>query len=130
MLGQLTNYLSAYAQGRVYLHRLYAPASTQLVTNANGAIPKGEVVTKAVWSTYDTTSVVMSDPEISADGRSASIRIKGQYGGWGGKSRIRVDLTTNAGNTISTWQVIQILGAPYVDQPSWVNGPKRVEATA
>lgn len=117
------NYVSAYRRDAVFVTALYANESRKLVTDFNALMAQGEKITRAVWDTYDTTFAVMSEPEI--DGSEVSIRIRSQYGG---KSRIRLDVTMSNGDTYSAWHVIRVVSAPYFSNQGWVTGPNQLVA--
>lgn len=119
------NYVSAYQRDRVFRTSLFANESRQIVTDLNGAIPKGSEITKAVWQTNDVTAAAMSAPMIV--GTSVQVRVKAQ---WPGRSRIRVDVTLDNGDVYSAWQIVRVMSAPYFNNPGWSNGPQRLEALA
>lgn len=115
-------YVSAYNRDAVFTTNLYANESRELVTDFNALIQPGETITKAEWDTFDTIFAAMADPEI--DGTSVKIRISAQ---WGGRSRIRLGVTTSTGNTYSAWHSIRVKSAPYFNNQGWVTGPQHLE---
>lgn len=125
-IGRATrNYVSAYQRDRVARSSLYASERRCLVTDFNGAIPKGRSIVKAVWQTPDTMQAAMSAPRIS--GRQVEVTISAQYAG---QSRIRVDATLDNGEVYSAWHVVKVMASPYFNNPGWSNGPQRLEVSA
>lgn len=118
-----TNRLSAYFRGRVYYRAVYAAESFELGTDARALLAKGETLTKAVWQTDDTMTGHLSSPTCGA--AACSVMVAAQYGG---RARIRVDLTTSAGRVISAWHYIRVKSAPSFPDQAWVAGPRRLEA--
>lgn len=117
------NYVSAYQRDRVFTTALYANESRELVTDFNSLLEPGQSIIRAVWDTFDTVMAVMAEPQI--DGSEAKIRISAQYAG---KTRIRLGVTLNNGNTYSAWHVIRVLSAPYFNNQGWVTGPQQLVA--
>ena len=125
-IGRVTrNYVSAHQRDRVHRASLYANERRALVTDFNGAIPKGRSIVSATWQTDDTSQCVMSQPE--AEARQVQVQIAAQYAG---QCRIRVGATLDNGEVYSAWHVIRVQPAPYFNNPGWVNGPSRLTAVA
>ncbi|MGX9958534.1 hypothetical protein ACW0US_07110 [Xanthomonas euvesicatoria] len=125
-IGRVThNYVSAHQRDRVHRANLYANEKRALVTDFNGAIPKGAAITSATWQTDDTSQCLMSLPVIN--GRQVQVQVAAQYTG---HCRIRVDATLDNGEVYSAWHVIRVQPAPYFNNPGWVNGPSRLTAVA
>ncbi|NIJ86983.1 hypothetical protein FHY35_004033 [Xanthomonas arboricola] len=125
-IGRVTrNYVSAHQRDRVHRASLYANEKRALVTDFNGAIPKGRSIVSATWQTDDTSQCVMSQPE--AEARQVRVQIAAQYTG---HCRIRVDATLDNGEVYSAWHVIRVQPAPHFNNPGWVNGPSRLTAVS
>lgn len=125
-IGRATrNVVSAYQRARVFRSNLFASERRCLVTDFNGAIPKGRSIVRSVWQTQDTIQAAMSEPAIN--GRQVQVTITAQYSG---ESRIRVDATLDNGEIYSAWHVVRVVAAPYFNNPGWVTGPNRLEVVA
>ena len=119
------NRLSAHFRGRVYFRAVYAAESFELVTDAKAMLGRGETLTKAVWQTDDTMTGFLYAPVCESS--SCSVTIAAQYEG---RARIRADITTSTGRTISAWHYIRVKAAPSFPDQAWVSGPRRLEAVA
>lgn len=118
-IGQATrNTVSAYKRDRVFRTDLYAAERRPLVTNFGGALAPGRSITSATWQAWDTANCYMAQPQIN--GREVQVMITAQYGG---RCRIRVDVTLDNGEVYSAWHVIRVQPAPYLVNPGWVTGP-------
>lgn len=125
-IGRVTrNYVSAHQRDRVHRASLYAAEKRCLVTDFNGAIPKGRSIASATWQTDDTTQCLMSQPAVL--GRQVQVQIAAQYTG---HCRIRVDAVLDNGEVYSAWHVIRVQPAPYFNNPGWVTGPRMLMAVA
>lgn len=123
-IGRVTrNYVSAHQRDRVHQGSIYASERRALVTNFNGAIPKGRAIVSAVWQTRDTLICAMSDPVVRT--REVQVSIAAQYSG---EARIRVDATLDDGSIYSAWHVISVRAAPMFGGSGWIAGPSRLEA--
>ncbi|MGS0573464.1 hypothetical protein ACQR5V_21425 [Xanthomonas oryzae pv. oryzicola] len=121
-IGRVThNYVSAHQRDRVHRASLYANEKRALVTDFNGAIPKGATIACATWETYDTSQCLMSEPAIN--NRQVQVQLTAQYSG---NCRIRVDAELDNGEVYSAWHVIRVQPAPYFNSPGWANGPSRL----
>lgn len=124
-LGRATrNYVSAYQRDRVFRGSIYAAEKRCLVTNFNGALPRGRTIVSARWQTWDTVNCYMASPAIN--GREVQVMVTAQYGG---NCRIRVDVTLDNGEVYTAWHVIRVLPAPYFNNPGWVTGPSSLTAS-
>jgi hypothetical protein len=127
-LGRATrDYASAYIRDRIFWTRLYAPEKRLLVSNLNGAIPKGVTITASKWQTNFPYSVVMSNPVIEADGRSSDLTVLAQLPGRGW---IRATHTLSNGETyVQQYQVV-VASQPYYVGDTYINGPVELNVTA
>ena len=124
-LGRATrNIVSGYQRDRVFRSSLFANEVRCLVSDFNGAIPKGRAIVKAIWQTPDVMQAAMSEPAIN--GRQVQITVRAQYTG---RSRIRVDVVLDNGEIYSAWQEVRVMPAPYFNNPGWSNGPQRLEVS-
>ena len=119
------NRLSAHVRGRVYYREVYAAESFELTTDARAMLTRGETMARAVWQTDDTMTGFLSAPVCGPS--SCSVTIAAQYEG---RARIRVDLTTSTGRTISAWHYIRVKPAPSFPDQVWIAGPRRLEAVS
>lgn len=127
-MGRATkNIVSAYNRDRVFEGRIYAPERRLLVTDFNGALPKGVTITRATWKTLDTTVAAMSAPSILSGNRSAQVMIQAQYDGF---CCIRLDAQLSNGEQFTAHHVIRVLPARYLSGDSWVNGPSEISVEA
>lgn len=121
----IVNRVSGYFRGRVFYKDMYASDSTWLVTDVRAMIAKGETITSATWQTWDNSCVRMVEAEI--DGSTVKVKFATQYSGFG---RIKVDVRTSEGQTITAWHVLRVKSAPYFNGQQWVTGPQRIDVTA
>lgn len=127
-MGRATrNIVSGFNRDQVFQARLYAPERRALVTEFNGAIPKGVTITRAVWDTLDTFVAAMSTPSILAGGRSCQVMLTAQVDGF---CCIRLTAELSNGEKFVAHHVIQILPARYMSTDVWANGPTQLVATA
>lgn len=125
-MGRATrNIVSGYNRDQVFQGRLYAPERRQLVTDFNGALPKGVTIVRAVWNTQDTFTAAMSAPLILPGERSCQVLLQAQVDGF---CCIRLDVQLSNGEQFSAWHVIQILPARYMSTDVWANGPGQLVA--
>lgn len=126
-IGRATrNIVSGYNRDRVFQARLYAPERRVLVTDFNGAIPKGVTITRATWKTLDTTVAAMSSPSVLTGNRSAQVMVQAQFDGF---CCIRLDVLLSNGEQFVAHHVLQILPARYLSNDTWTNGPSELVAT-
>lgn len=120
-IGRATrNIVSGYNRDRVFQASLYAAERRPLVTDLNGAVPKGVYINRAVWKTIDNYQAAMSAPAVIENGRAAQVTLQAQ---WPGTCCIRMDATLSDGSVMSCWHVIRILPALYMPSDSYQNGP-------
>ncbi|WP_312321199.1 hypothetical protein, partial [Stenotrophomonas sp.] len=123
-MGRVTKCIvSGYNRDRVHYGSVYAPERRQLLTDFNGALPKGVTITKATWNTQDGYNASMSDGVV--DGRKAWITLAAQYQGYCG---IRLDVELSNGERYSVWHVIRILPAQIMTGDTYQNGPSQLIA--
>ncbi len=118
--------LSAYQRARVKVADLFSYETRTLTANLNGLLPKEEVVVNALWQTWNGSNVVMSDPEIAEDQRSASIEIMAQIGGRG---VIKGSFTTDTGKIYVQQFCVNVNWAPVYYPGNWVIGPQQVSVS-
>jgi hypothetical protein len=117
-------YVSAYDLSRVHQSSLYRFASRLYVANFNGALPPGERIVRATWRIDAPEIAVMSDPQISDDGRETSVRFDAQLGGW---ASMQCEVVTDAGNKLNQAFRIEVRDlASFADEPALQTGPYTV----
>jgi hypothetical protein len=127
-MGRATrNIVSGYNRDCAFQARLYAPERRALVTEFNGALPKGVTIMRAVWDTLDTFVAAMSDPEVLPGARSCQVMLTAQVDGF---CCIRLTVELSNGEKFAAHHVIQILPARYMSTDIWANGPTQLTATA
>ncbi len=125
-MGRATrNIVSGYNRDQVFQARLYAPERRALVTEFNGALPKGVIIVRAVWDTLDTFTASMSDPAIAESGRSCQVMLTAQVDGF---CCIRLTVDLSNGEQFAAHHVVQILPARYMSTDIWANGPTQLVA--
>lgn len=115
-----TIYASAYDRTTVQQSSFYPNESRTLTLDFNGALDDGQQLQSAKFDTWQGYSVVMSEPTIAEDRRSATIKIKAQYGGPGLMS---CTIATVDGSQLTQNWLISIRAMPYYVGNNWSNGP-------
>lgn len=121
-IGRATRaYVSAYDRTKVQQVRLYRFERRCMVANFNGAFPPARTIASATWRTDAPEIGVMSNPQISANGRETMVMFASQLGGW---ANIRVDATLDNGEIYTQVFRVNVREASYFfDDPPSVVGP-------
>lgn len=128
-IGRATRaYVSAYDRTRVHQARLYRFEKRCLVANYNGAIPPAHTITSATWRTDAPEIGVMSNPQISLNGRETMVMFASQLGGW---ANVRVDATLDNGEIYTQVFRVNVREASFFfNDPPTQPGPFSVTVNA
>lgn len=130
VLGRVvTGYPSAYSAAQNQPRRIRRHSIRTLQTDWNGAILPAELIESVRWDCTSPWALYMSDAAVSADQKSASVKVSFNFGGLGA---IKCTVTLNTGAK-ETYQFLWTV----LDQPLYpganydlANGPFYLEATA
>jgi len=126
--GQVTSvYASGYTRSRVHLSNLYPMEKRRLIVHYNGLLQPEEVIVSARINMFVPSSVLMSDAEISEDGKDVSVLVQASYAG---RISIRVQATTDSGNVYPQLCAFRVLRGPWYNDPYPVIGPSQLEVFA
>jgi hypothetical protein len=128
-MGRATRaYVSAYDRARVHQSRLYRFERRCMVANFNGAIPPARTITSATWRTDAPEIGLISNPQISPNGRETMVMFAAQLGGW---ANLRVDATLDNGEIYAQALRVNVREASgFFDDPPITTGPFSVTVTA
>lgn len=126
-LGRVTRaYVSGYNRSRVHVSNLYGYETRCLVANFNGAIPGSRTIVGAQWQTWNNYTGFMSNPQIQALGREATILLKAQAPG---PCIIKCSVTLDNGEIYVQQFRVNVLRSPMYSGDSWASGPQVVTVT-
>lgn len=128
-LGRATRaYVSAYDRSRVHQSRLYRFEKRCFVANFNGALPPGRTIATATWRIDAPEIGVISNPQISDDGRESSVMFASQLGGW---ANMRCEVTLDNGEIYNQVFRVNVREASwFFNDPPSQSGPFSVTVTA
>lgn len=119
-----TAYVSAYDLSRVHQSSLYRFATRRLNANFNGCLPTDDEIQCVTWRIDCPEIAVISDPQITEDGRETSVTFAAQLGGF---ATVQCEVSTVAGSKYNQVFSVNVREASWFgDEPPLQIGPYSV----
>jgi hypothetical protein len=119
--------VSGYDRARVHSCNLVRGERRVLVVSIKGATVAARKIVTARWQCDDGTTVVMSSPQISADGRETAINV---LASWTGSCTLKCTMTLDNGEALVQLAVARVGDGYLFTEGTSPTGPTDISVSA